>query len=82
MLFLPTPCPDYNGLTMQVVEHEPDDSYQARCVVCGFRSLGKIAPELLIAKGASDSTPQKTTRGESPDFHHVSPPGRKMGCRA
>jgi hypothetical protein len=51
MLFLPTPCPDYNGLTMQVVEYQPDDSYQARCVVCGFRSLGKISPELLIVKG-------------------------------
>jgi hypothetical protein len=36
---------------MQVVEYEPDDSYQARCVVCGFRSLGKISPELLIVKG-------------------------------
>ena len=55
MVFLPTPCPDYNGLTMQVVEYEPDDSYEARCVVCGFRSLGKISPELLIVKDDIDS---------------------------
>ena len=55
MLFLPTPCPDYNGLTTQVVEYEPDDSYQARCVVCGFRSLGKISPERLIVRGDIDS---------------------------
>jgi DNA-directed RNA polymerase subunit RPC12/RpoP len=55
MLFLPTPCPDCNGLTMQVVEHEPDDSYDARCTDCGYRSLGKISPERLIAKGGIDS---------------------------
>jgi hypothetical protein len=57
MLFLPTPCPDRNGLTMQVVEHEPDDSYEARCTTCGCRSLGEISPEFLIAKGDIDSTP-------------------------
>jgi len=56
MLFLPTPCPDCYGLTMEVVEYEPDDSYEARCRDCGCRSLGKISPELLIAKGGMDST--------------------------
>ena len=55
MLFLPTPCPDCNGRTMEVVEYEPDDSYEARCTHCGCRSLGKIAPELLIVKGDIDS---------------------------
>jgi DNA-directed RNA polymerase subunit RPC12/RpoP len=40
---------------MQVVEHEPDDSYDARCTDCGYRSLGKISPERLIAKGGIDS---------------------------
>jgi hypothetical protein len=56
MLFLPTSCPDCNGLTMEVVEYEPDDSYEARCTACGCCSLGKIAPERLITKGATDST--------------------------
>jgi len=55
MLLLPTFCPDCNGLTMEVVEHEPDDSYEARCTGCGCRSLGKISPEFLIAKGGIDS---------------------------
>jgi hypothetical protein len=55
MRFLPTSCPDCNGLTMQVVEYEPDDSYEARCTDCGCRSLGKISPELLIVKGDIDS---------------------------
>jgi hypothetical protein len=31
MQFLPTFCPDCKGLTMEVVEYEPDDSYEARC---------------------------------------------------
>jgi hypothetical protein len=56
MLFLPTCCPDCNGHTMEVVEYEPDDSYEARCRDCGCRSLGKISPELLIAKGGIDSS--------------------------
>ena len=60
MLFLPTPCPDCNGLTMEVVEHEPDDSYEARCTTCGCRGLGKIARELLITKSGSDSISQET----------------------
>ena len=55
MLFLPTSCPDCNGLTMQVAEYEPDDSYEARCTDCGCLSLGKISPELLIVKGDIDS---------------------------
>jgi hypothetical protein len=45
---------------MEVVEHEPDDSYEARCTICGCRSLGKIARELLITKSASDSISQET----------------------
>jgi hypothetical protein len=60
MLFLPTSCPDCNRLTMEVVEYEPDDSYEARCTACGCLRLGKIAPERLITKRAIDSTSQKT----------------------
>ena len=60
MLFLPTSCPDCNGLTMEVVEYEPDDSYEARCTACGCLRLGKIAPERLITKRAIDSPSQKT----------------------
>ena len=60
MLILPTFCPDCNEPTMEVVEHEPDDSYEARCTACGCRSLGKISPEFLIMKGTSDNTPRKT----------------------
>ena len=56
MQFLPTFCPDCNGLTMEVVEYEPDDSYEARCTDCGCCRLGKISPELLITKFAIDST--------------------------
>ena len=41
---------------MEVVEHEPDDSYEARCTACGCLSLGKISPELLITKRAIEST--------------------------
>lgn len=55
MLFLPTSCPDCNGLTMEVVEYEPDNSYEARCTDCACRSLGKTSPELLIVKGDIDS---------------------------
>jgi hypothetical protein len=45
---------------MEVVEYEPDDSYEARCTACGCRRLGTIAPELLIAKRAIDITPQES----------------------
>jgi hypothetical protein len=45
---------------MEVVEHEPDDSYEARCTACCCRSLGKISPEFLILKGTSGNTPRKT----------------------
>jgi hypothetical protein len=55
MLILPTFCPDCNEPTMEVVEHEPDDSYEARCTACGCLSLGKISPELLITKRAIES---------------------------
>ena len=55
MLFLPTFCSDCSGLTMEVVEYEPDDSYEARCTDCGCLRLGKISPELLIVKAAIDS---------------------------
>lgn len=61
MLLLPTFCPDCGRFTMEVVEYGGDDSYEARCTDCGYRGFGKIAPELLVAKGAIDSTPQKTT---------------------
>ena len=39
MLFLPTSCPDCKRLTMEVVEYEPDDSYEARCTACGCLRL-------------------------------------------
>jgi hypothetical protein len=55
MLILPTLCTDCNEPTMEVVEHRPNDSYEARCAACGCRSLGKIAPELLIVKCDIDS---------------------------
>jgi hypothetical protein len=60
MLFLPTSCPDCKGLTIEVVEYKPDDSYEARCTVCGCLRLGMIAPERLFTKRAIDSTSQKT----------------------
>jgi len=56
MLLLPTFCPDCNELTMEVVEHRPNDSYEARCTACGCQTFGKISPELLITKGAIEST--------------------------
>ena len=48
--------PDCSRFSMEVVEYRGDDSYEARCTVCGSRGLGKFAPELLVAKGAIDST--------------------------
>jgi hypothetical protein len=39
---------------MEVVEHEPDDSYEAHCTACGCRSHGKISPEFLIVKSDID----------------------------
>jgi hypothetical protein len=47
MLILPTFCPDCNEPTMKVVEHTPNDSYEARCTACGCRTFGKISAELL-----------------------------------
>ena len=41
---------------MEVVEYRGDDSYEARCTVCGYRGFGKSAPELLVAKGAISSS--------------------------
>jgi hypothetical protein len=76
MVLLPTFCPDCNGFTMKVVKYGLDDSYEARCTACGYHSFGKISPELLIAS-ASDSTLQKTSLNESPDFRHLRPRGRK-----
>lgn len=59
MVLLPTFCPACNGFTMKVVKYGLDDSYEARCTACGYNSFGKISPELLIVKGAVDSTPPK-----------------------
>jgi hypothetical protein len=56
MLILPTFCPDCNEPTMEVVDHRPNDSYEAQCTACGCRTFGKISAELLIAKHAVDST--------------------------
>ena len=44
------------GLRMEVVEYEPDDSYEIRRTHCGCCRLGKISPEIiLITKRAIDS---------------------------
>jgi len=56
MFFVPTFCPDCNELTTEVVEHRPNDSYQAQCTACGCHTFVKISPELLIAKHAIDGT--------------------------
>ena len=56
MLILPTFCPDCNEPTMEVVEHRPNDSYEARCTACGCHTFGKISPELLITNHAIDGT--------------------------
>jgi hypothetical protein len=45
---------------MEVVEYEPDDSYEARCTACGCLRLGTISPELLITKGVTDITAQES----------------------
>jgi hypothetical protein len=45
---------------MEVVEYRAVDSYEARCTACGFRRLGKISPERLIAKRAIDITAQES----------------------
>src|SRR5262249_1852836 len=60
VVFLSAVFPACNGFTMKVVKYGLDDSYEARCTACGYNSFGKISPELLIVKGAVDSTPQKT----------------------
>ena len=49
----PSPRAEFLGLLRRP---EPD-SHEARCTACGCCSLGKIAPQLLITKGASDSIP-------------------------
>lgn len=56
MLILPTFCPDCNEPTMEVVEHRPNDSYEARCTACGCQTFGKISAELLITRHAVEST--------------------------
>jgi hypothetical protein len=56
MLILPAFCPDCNEPTMEVVEHRPDDSYEAQCTACGCHTFGKIPPELLITKRAIERT--------------------------
>jgi hypothetical protein len=56
MFFLPTFCPDCSGLTMEVVEHRPNDSYEAQCTACGCQTFGKISAELLITKHSVEST--------------------------
>jgi hypothetical protein len=44
---------------MEVVEYQADDSYEARCTACGCLRLGKISPDLLIAKGVIDISRQE-----------------------
>ena len=71
MLFLPTPCPDCNGLTMEFVEHEPDDSYEARCRDCGCRSLGKKEMKW------NDAAPKITV---DPEKYEVQADGEVLTC--
>ena len=54
--FLPTFCPECNEPAMEVVEHRPNDSYEARWTACGCHTFVKISPELLITKHAIDGT--------------------------
>ena len=39
MLILPTFCPTGNRLTMEVVEHRPNHSYEAQCTALWLPSL-------------------------------------------
>ena len=55
MLVLPTFCPDCNEPSMEVVEHRPNNSYEARCTACGCETFGKISADLRITKHAVES---------------------------
>jgi hypothetical protein len=61
MLILPALCPDCNEPTMEVVEHQPNDSYEAQCTACGCQTFGKIPHELLIQSVPSIARARKPT---------------------
>jgi hypothetical protein len=63
------------GVTMEVVEYEPDNSYEARCTGYGCCSLGKISPELLIVKGDSIATSEPAAvPSDPPHVDYPAPP--------
>jgi hypothetical protein len=55
VLYLPTPCPECQELTMEVVDIGPNDEYQAKCTVCGTRSSGTLKVEIMISNGGIES---------------------------
>ena len=81
MVLLPIFCPDCNGFTMKVVKYGLDDSYEARCTTCGRRSRGKISPELLIVKGASDNTALNNPWADLSSAMICATPGRRVSYR-
>jgi hypothetical protein len=44
---------------MEVVEYRGTIRTKPQGTECGYRGFGKIAPELLVAKGAIDNCPRK-----------------------
>jgi hypothetical protein len=56
VLYLPTPCPECNELTMEVIDVGPDDGYEAKCTVCGTQSSGTLKVENMISNGGIEST--------------------------
>ena len=56
MPYLPTFCPECNGLTMEVVDAGPDNLFEAKCTACGTRRFVRVKPEDLIPKGGVDPT--------------------------
>jgi hypothetical protein len=56
MLYLPTPCPECQELTMEVIHVGPNDEYDAKCTVCGTRPSGTLKVESMIADGDMENT--------------------------
>jgi hypothetical protein len=51
MLYLPTPCPECQELTMKGIHVGPNDEYKAKCTVCGTQRSGTLKVESMIADG-------------------------------
>ena len=75
MLFLPTSCPDCYGFTMEV-EVGLGDSYEARCVACGYCTFGKIAPESPICERCYLEQVSADQLRDPPNFRPVRLPTR------